>query len=86
MLVIDECSTVSNADFLKVLQRTSFSLLVLVGDVYQIESIQFGNWFSLAPGFLPKQSVFELTTPYRTKKKELLKEWKRKAMRLPRRC
>ncbi|PPG44398.1 ATP-dependent RecD-like DNA helicase [Rathayibacter sp. AY2B5] len=75
VLVIDECSTVSNADFLKVLQQTSFSLLVLVGDVFQIESIQFGNWFALAPAFLPKASVFELTTPYRTKNDNLLRFW-----------
>jgi hypothetical protein len=40
VLVIDECSTVSNADLLKVLEQTSFRLLVLVGDVYQIESIR----------------------------------------------
>ena len=47
LLVIDECSTVSNADLIKVLEKTSFKLLVLVGDVYQIESIQFGNWFGI---------------------------------------
>ncbi len=35
LLVIDECSTVSNADLIKVLQKTSFKLLVLVGDVYR---------------------------------------------------
>lgn len=75
VLVIDECSTVSNADLLKVLRQTSFSLLLLVGDVYQIESIRFGNWFALAPAFLPKSSVFELDTPYRTKNANLLKLW-----------
>ncbi|MGP7813779.1 ATP-dependent DNA helicase [Glutamicibacter soli] len=75
VLVIDECSTVSNADFLRVLEQTSFSLLVLVGDVFQIESIRFGNWFGLAPSFLPKKSVFELTSPYRTKSNELLRFW-----------
>jgi hypothetical protein len=42
LLVIDECSAVSNEDLLAVLNKTSFRLLVLVGDVYQIESIQFG--------------------------------------------
>ncbi|MGA5342480.1 AAA family ATPase [Streptomyces griseoincarnatus] len=67
LLVIDECSTVSNADLLKVLEKTSFKLLVLVGDVYQIESIQFGNWFSIIRSFIPGTAVFELTTPFRTK-------------------
>lgn len=75
VLVIDECSTVSNADILKVLEGTSFKLLVLVGDVFQIESIQFGNWFSLARSFVPNTAVFELTTPFRTKNATLLDLW-----------
>lgn len=75
LLVIDECSTVSNSDLLKVLEKTGFKLLVLVGDVYQIASIQFGNWFSLIPDFLPNTSVFELTTPYRTRNESLLTFW-----------
>ncbi|WP_409496079.1 ATP-dependent RecD-like DNA helicase [Amycolatopsis sp. cmx-11-12] len=75
LLVIDECSTVSNADLLRVLEETSFKLLVLVGDVYQIESIQFGNWFSIIRSFIPNTSVFELTTPFRTKNDSLLGFW-----------
>lgn len=75
LLVIDECSTVSNADLLKVLEKTSFKLLVLVGDVYQIESIQFGNWFSIVRSFIPSTAVFELTTPFRTKSESLLRFW-----------
>lgn len=75
LLVIDECSTVSNADLIKVLQKASFKLLVLVGDVYQIESIQFGNWFTIIRSFIPRSSVFELTTPFRTKNESLLALW-----------
>ncbi|WP_415889389.1 ATP-dependent DNA helicase [Neptuniibacter sp. SY11_33] len=75
LLIIDECSTVSNADLIKVLEKTKFGLLVLVGDVYQIESIQFGNWFELMPSFLPQSAVFELTTPYRAKNPSLLDFW-----------
>ena len=75
LLVIDECSTVSNADLLKVLATTSFKLLVLVGDVYQIASIQFGNWFGIIRSFIPSTSVFELTTPFRTKSESLLGFW-----------
>lgn len=77
VVVIDECSTVSNDDFLKVLEGTRFKLLVLVGDVYQIESIQFGNWFGIIRSFVPTQSVFELTTPYRTKNDGLLELWQK---------
>jgi len=77
LLVIDECSTVSNADLIKVMDKTSFKLLVLVGDVYQIESIQFGNWFNVIRSFIPRTSVFELTTPFRTKNESLLGLWDR---------
>ncbi|MGE9282244.1 ATP-dependent DNA helicase [Streptomyces rochei] len=75
VLVIDECSTVSNSDLLKVLEQTSFKLLVLVGDVFQIESIQFGNWFGLSRSFIPSTAVFELETPFRTKNANLLDLW-----------
>lgn len=75
LLIIDECSTVSNADLIKVLEKTSFRLLVLVGDVFQIESIQFGNWFGIIRSFIPSMSVFELTTPFRTKNDALLGFW-----------
>ncbi|SFM11788.1 UvrD-like helicase C-terminal domain-containing protein [Desulfomicrobium norvegicum] len=75
LLIIDECSTVSNADLIKVLSKTSFKLLVLVGDVFQIESIQFGNWFGIIRSFIPSTSVFELTTPFRTKNASLLNFW-----------
>lgn len=75
VLVIDECSVVSNAQMLEVLDKTNFQLLVLVGDVFQIEAIQFGNWFSIAPDFLPKQSVFHLTRPWRTTDEALLDFW-----------
>jgi hypothetical protein len=77
VVVIDECSFVDNASLLKVLESTTFDLLVLVGDVYQIESIQFGNWFSLARSYVPEDSVFELTKPWRTNDESLLTLWDR---------
>jgi ATP-dependent exoDNAse (exonuclease V) alpha subunit len=58
-----------------VLNKTSFRLLVLVGDVYQIESIQFGNWFEIIRSFIPSTSVFELKTPFRTRNSSLLSFW-----------
>ena len=75
LLVIDECSTVSNSDLIKIIEHSSFKLIVLVGDMYQIESIQFGNWFSIISSFIPNTSVFELTKPYRTKNQALLDFW-----------
>ncbi|MBV7411825.1 ATP-dependent RecD-like DNA helicase [Dermabacteraceae bacterium TAE3-ERU27] len=77
VVVIDECSTVSNAAFLKVLSNTDFDLLVLVGDVYQIESIEFGNWFGSIRSYIPQESVHELTHPFRTTDEALLTLWDR---------
>lgn len=77
ILVVDECSTVSNQDINRILEAASFKLLVLVGDIFQIESIRFGNWFSAARNFIPHASVFELTKPYRSQNKGLLELWKK---------
>lgn len=60
-----------------ILDKARFKLLVLVGDVFQIESILFGNWFSIAQNFIPKTSMFELTKPYRCANKGLLTIWDR---------
>lgn len=75
LLVIDECSTVSNKDMVQVLQKANFEILLLVGDTYQIDAIQYGNWFSVLKSFLPESAVFELTQPHRTKNEQLLELW-----------
>lgn len=75
ILFIDECSTVSNADMIEVLQKATFKLLVLVGDIYQIESISFGNWFAVAKSAVPNTSVFELKHPYRSSNNQLQEFW-----------
>lgn len=77
LLIIDECSTVSNCDMREILAKATFKLLVLVGDSYQISSIRFGNWFSVARSFIPASSVFELTKPYRSHNIHLLTLWDR---------
>ena len=77
ILVIDECSTVSNADMRKLLKNPEFKILVLVGDIYQIESISFGNWFNISKKALPEYCIFEFNKPYRTKDKNLLGLWKK---------
>lgn len=68
---------VSNRDMIDVLRKKNFKLLVLVGDIYQIESIQFGNWFDLARYFVSVKAQYELTKPYRTENKQLLELWNR---------
>lgn len=75
LLIIDECSTVSNEDMLKVLKKLSYKYLILVGDIYQIEPIGYGNWFNAVRSFMPNSSVIELTKPFRTKKDNLLTLW-----------
>lgn len=78
ILVIDECSTVNNRDMKAILEKAEFDLLLLVGDIYQIEAIQFGNWFSAAKGFLPPTSSYELLIPYRSRQNvELQTLWDR---------
>lgn len=77
VLFIDECSTVSNAQMYEFISKSTFKLLVLVGDVFQIESITFGNWFNIIRSFVPKTSVFELEKPYRSKSDNLLNVWRK---------
>ncbi|WP_026867130.1 ATP-dependent DNA helicase [Jeotgalicoccus marinus] len=77
VLFIDECSTVSNDQMYEVINKSTFKLLVLVGDIYQIESITFGNWFDIIRSFVPETSVFELENPYRSKSENLLDVWRK---------
>lgn len=53
IIFIDECSMVSNDDMLKFLNKNAFKKLVLVGDDYQIDAIQYGSWFDMVKIFLP---------------------------------
>ena len=76
LVIIDECSTVCNEDFLKILKKCKASVWLLLGDIYQIESIKFGNWFNFARFFLEKNLVYELSVPYRAKDKDnLINMW-----------
>lgn len=78
LLIVDESSTVSNSEMVRVLEKVKCNLILLVGDTYQISSIRFGNWFTAARYFLPSKSVFELKTPYRAKDNaELLELWEK---------
>lgn len=75
ILFVDECSTVCNEDMLAILAKGGFRLLVLVGDMYQIEAIRFGNWFSVANSCFRGSYKIELTQPYRTSDRNLLTTW-----------
>lgn len=76
LIIIDECSVVSNLDMRDILRKASFGALILVGDIFQIESIRFGNWFYIIKSFVPGSSVIELTDPWRAKdNNDLLRLW-----------
>lgn len=75
VLFVDECSTVSNADMISILENTQFKLLVLVGDIYQIESIRFGNWFAISRSYLPPNAICELNYVHRSTDEDLKSLW-----------
>lgn len=74
LLIIDECSTVCDRNMREILEKATFKALILVGDIYQIESIQLGTWFGLGKIFI-KNFVCELTKPFRSNNGGLLKLW-----------
>lgn len=76
LLIIDECSTISNNDIICLLNKIDFKFILLLGDIHQIESIQFGNWFSLLYHFLPKEAKVEFTNPFRAVSPNLPVLWK----------
>ena len=67
---------ISNNDMLKVLKKQDYKLIILAGDVFQIESIKYGNWFSLSYYLFKNEFVYELIHTNRTEDKELLELWK----------
>jgi len=75
LLIVDECSTVSNASMRKILEYGKFQAILLVGDIRQIEAIDFGNWFDLSMAFMPKKCVQELSTPWRATSDALRDLW-----------
>ena len=69
IVIVDECSTICNEDILQLLEKCNSEAYLLLGDIHQIEAIKFGNWFNFARYFIEKNSVYELSTPYRAKRK-----------------
>lgn len=58
-----------------ILKKTNYKSLVLVGDIYQIESIKFGNWFYIAKSSLPEKCIYELSYIHRSTEPDLLSLW-----------
>ena len=76
IVIVDECSTICNEDILQLLEKCNSEAYLLLGDIHQIEANKFGNWFNFARYFIEKNSVYELSTPYRAKNNNtLLNMW-----------
>lgn len=77
IIFIDECSTIDNRtmeDFLN--KVSSDTLLVLAGDIHQIEAIEFGNWFYYAKDIINTRGAnVELLNTWRTKDSNLISLW-----------
>ncbi len=77
IVAIDECSTIDNRKMNELLGLVKDGTkLVLSGDIYQIESIEFGNWFYYAKDIIKGKGInVELLHNWRTEKEELISLW-----------
>lgn len=77
IIFIDECSTIDNQTMKVFLEKLSpDTFLVLAGDIYQIESIDFGNWFFYAKDIIKTRgSKVELLNTWRTDDQSLISLW-----------
>ena len=77
IIFIDEYSTIDNRAMKRFFDKINpDTLLVLAGDIHQIESIDFGNWFYYAKDIIkiPGANV-ELLNTWRTEEEELKSLW-----------
>lgn len=77
VIFVDECSTIDNRTMGRFLSKMSpDTFLVLAGDIHQIESIEFGNWFFYAKDIIktPGANV-ELLSTWRTQDQALISLW-----------
>ena len=75
ILFIDECSMVSNIDMIKILRKQKYKAIILVGDIYQIESIKYGNWFLFCNRYFKDDIVYNLKDTHRTSDVDLMELW-----------
>lgn len=77
VIFVDECSTIDNRTMLQFLEKVSpDTFIVLAGDIHQIESIDFGNWFFYAKEIINTVGAnIELLNTWRTEDKNIIKLW-----------
>ena len=77
VIFVDECSTIDNRIMCRFLDKMKpNTFLVLAGDIHQIESIEFGNWFFYAKEIISTYgSNVELLNTWRTKDPDIVSLW-----------
>lgn len=77
IIFVDECSTIDNRKMEQFFQKINENtLLVLAGDIHQIESIDFGNWFFYAKKIINTVGAnVELLSTWRTDDESLKCLW-----------
>lgn len=77
IIFVDECSTIDNRTMNELLNKINKGTrLIFSGDIYQIESIDFGNWFYYAKDIIKaKGANIELLHNWRTDKRDLSSLW-----------
>ncbi|WP_143003289.1 ATP-dependent DNA helicase [Butyrivibrio sp. INlla14] len=68
IVFIDECSTIDNRTMIGAIGKMyNAKMIVMSGDIYQIESIDFGNWFYYAKDIIRAEGAnVELLNNWRT--------------------
>lgn len=77
VIFVDECSTIDNRTMAKFLEKVGpDTFIVMAGDIHQIESIEFGNWFYFAKELVKTEGAsVELLSTWRTEDRELISLW-----------
>ena len=77
VIFVDEYSTIDNRTMGRFLSKMSpDTFLVLAGDIHQIESIEFGNWFFYAKDIIKSPGAnVELLSTWRTQDQALISLW-----------
>ena len=77
VIFVDECSTIDNRTMANFFSKVSpDAFIVMAGDIHQIESIDFGNWFYYAKDIIQARGAsVELLSTWRTEDRNLISLW-----------
>lgn len=76
VIFVDECSTIDNRTMARFFDRvTTDTMIVLAGDIYQLDAIDFGNWFLYAKELVSNDAKIELLNTWRTEQTSLIELW-----------